>query len=325
VAIETFSTSIVENSFDLALSEGAASWSDDEIRSVTCESCGAQLIFDTHTKAQFCTYCGSSHIQEQSVEKTIPPAYLVPFSIASAQAYEAFKTWLTSRWFAPNDLKQSYKNNRLIGTYVPYWTYDAETYSHYTAQRGDHYYVTKTRTVNGKTETYQEQHTRWTNVSGAYDQSYDDILVCASSKIERSLATKIQGFDQQRLVSYLPDYLSGFLAERYSIDLKDGWELGRQIIDDRLNSEIRSTIGGDEIRLLNIHSEYDNVTFKHLLLPLWLSSYTYKQKLYHFMINGQSGAVSGEYPKSPLKIALAILGGCLVVALLYYLYITQIA
>lgn len=318
-AIEALATEIIENNFEQAITEDIDTWSDQDIRSVTCKSCGAQLVFEAHTKAQFCSYCGSSHIEEQAVENAIPPAYLIPFSITDKQAGESFKTWISKRWFAPNDLKKAYENGRLMGTYVPFWTFDSDTGSHYTADRGDHYYVTKTRTVNGKTETYQERHTRWTSVSGSFDHFFDDVLVCASSKIDGSLLNKIDGVDLSKLTGYQPQYLSGFFAERYSIPLKDGWDAGRAVIDRALESEARSLIGGDEVRFLKIHTTYEDITFKHILLPIWISSYTYKEKLFHFLINGQTGFVSGEYPKSPWKIGAAVIAGLAVLYLLYFL------
>jgi Zn finger protein HypA/HybF involved in hydrogenase expression len=318
-AVEKEQVEIVENSFEAALSEGARSWSDDDIKSVVCKNCGAELIFEAHTSARFCNYCGSSHVSEHETEKTIPPGYLIPFEITEKSAGQRFKVWIGKRWFAPNKLKSSYKNDRILGTYVPYWTFDTQTFNRYTAERGDYYYVTKTRTVNGKTETYQERHTRWTSVSGNYERFFDDVLVGASSKVDQSVLNKVDDFHLDALVSYKPDFLSGFFAERYSIPLEEGWTEGKSIIDRILESEITSEVGGDTIRMLDVQSHYDDLNFKHVLLPLWISSYVYNGKTYNFMINGQTGTVQGAYPKSPIKIALAILAGLVVLGIAYVL------
>ncbi len=317
VDIEKLAVSIVENCFQSAMSDGMRSWSEDDIQSVRCQNCGAELIFGTHTKAQFCAYCGSSHIKVHDNEKTIPPGYLIPFKIPEKQAYQGFKTWIQKRWFAPSNLKTSYKDNRLIGTYIPYWTYDTQTQSFYSAQRGDYYYVTRTRVVNGKTETYQERKTRWTPVSGQYDLFFDDVLVCASQEIGKETYKDLTNYGLSDIEVYQSHYLSGFMAERYSVSLEDGWEQGKRFVDARLNTDIRQRIGGDEISGLRIHTTYDNITYKHILLPMWLSSYMYNQKTYRFMINGQSGKVSGQYPKSALKITLAVMLAMAVLMLLY--------
>ncbi len=309
---------IEERCFETALAEGVRTWNDDDIKSFSCKSCGAELIFDAHTQAQFCNYCGSSHITFQEAENTIPPQYLVPFTVTEKEAGNRFKEWIVKRWFAPNDLKNSYKNNKLLGTYIPHWTYDSNTYSYYTAQRGDYYYVTRTRTVNGKTETYQERRTRWTPVSGDYKRFFDDVLIRASKKVDEGMINKIQPFGLNELVGYKPEYLSGFFAERYSVSLEEGWEDGKREINQNLEMEITRRIGGDTVRFLNIQTQYNDVTFKHILLPVWLSSFNYHEKVYQFMINGQSGRVIGEYPKSAIKITLAVIAGLLVAGAIAY-------
>jgi len=314
---------VVENPFKEALGEGMRSWAEEDIKAISCKNCGAELIFDAHTKAQFCTYCGSSHISEHAPEKTIPPGYVVPFKIDEKSALGRFKTWIGKRWFAPNALKTAYQSNRLVGSYIPYWTFDTQTFSRYTAERGDYYYVTKTRVVNGKTETYQERHTRWTSVRGDYQKFYDDVLIPASDKVDHQMLDRADDFHIDEMVMYQSDYLSGFIAERYSIDLEKGWELGKNNIDQMLNTEIRHAIGGDEVRSLRIETHYDDLTFKHLLLPLWMSTYQFQSKLYHFIINGQTGTVHGNYPKSPVKIALAVLLGIVILVVGYILIANQ--
>jgi len=322
-AVEKEQVAIVENPFAQAMQEGARSWTEDDIKAIICKNCGAQLIFEMHSKAQFCNYCGSSHVSEHAPEKTIPPGYLIPFGISEKTAGQRFKEWIKKRWFAPNDLKSSYKNDKLLGTYIPYWTYDTQTFNQYTAERGDYYYVTKTRTVNGKTETYQERHTRWTHVSGDYDRFFDDVLVGASSKVDQNILGKVDDFNLEALVTYKPDFLSGFFAERYSVSLEEGWQAGQTIIHNALEAEITNVVGGDTIRMLEVQTQYDALKYKHVLLPLWISSYLYKDKTYHFMINGQTGSVQGAYPKSVIKIALAILAGAVLIGVAYILIAGQ--
>ena len=313
--IEGDNQEIVERCFESALAEGVRTWDQDDIKSIKCKNCGAEIIFNPSVQAQFCNYCGSSHITVQEAEKTIAPNYLAPFEVSEKEAGEHFKKWIGNKWLAPNDLKNSYKNNRILGTYVPYWTYDSNTHSYYTAQRGDYYYVTRTRTVDGKTETYQERRTRWTPVRGNYNEFFDDVLITASDRVNRHMIEKIEPFNLKNLKVYNPNYLSGFYAERYSVPLEQGWDYGKEEINSEIQRGVRRKIGGDEVRFLNIKTQYENIRFKHILLPVWMSSFNYKSEAYNFMVNGQTGDVDGEYPKSPVKIAiiifiiLAVIGG----------------
>ncbi|KHF32922.1 hypothetical protein CM49_04811 [Paenibacillus sp. P1XP2] len=106
---------------------------------------------------------------------------------------------------------------------------------------------------------------------------------------------------------YKPEFLSGFVAERYNVSLRDGWSEARYRIDQALESRIKSKIGGDEIRNLEIDTGYYDRTYKHILLPLWNATYTFKNKTYHYMVNGETGSVSGKVPRSGWKITFFIL------------------
>jgi DNA-directed RNA polymerase subunit RPC12/RpoP len=309
---------IIELCFESALKEDLSTWDEAEVQSFSCKNCGAEVIFEAHTQAKFCNYCGSSYISLHETQKTIPPHYLVPFKVDQQEAEEKFKQWISKRWFAPNDLKKEYNNHQLLGTYIPYWTYDTHTYSYYTADRGDYYYVTRTRVVDGKTQTYQERKIRWTHVRGDYPRFFDDVLIRASNKVDELMLKKIEPFNLTALVAYKPEYLSGFFAERYSISLEDGWTFGIKIIDDSLKSEITGKIGGDQVRFLNVDTAYNSITYKHILLPIWLSSYQYQTKVYHFMVNGQNGIVHGDFPKSPWKIAGAVLLTLTIILIIAY-------
>lgn len=309
----------VKKCFHEAMKSGVRSWTDDDVETLSCGNCGAELFFDGHSKSQFCGYCGSSHIRAQKVDQTIPPDDVIPFKISEKKARESFENWLKGKWFAPKDIKKAFERASLTGTYIPYWSYDTETSSHYTAQRGDHYYVTRTRRVNGKTQTVRERRTRWRRVSGGYDKKYEDVLVCASSKIDEDILSGISGFSLKEKAVYRPEYLSGFMAERYSVSLDDGWIKGKQSIDQDLKHDITGRIGGDVVRGLNVHSQYDDLKFKHLLAPLWICSYQYKQRTYHFMVHGQSGRVSGKYPKCAKKIAFVLFFSVVMLVIIYLL------
>lgn len=295
---------IIENDFFEYKNMEGIQWSEeDAVVTINCESCGSELVMNANTVADFCSYCGSSHISKDEGSDLIKPNYLVPFKIPRDKAITRFKDWTKGKFFAPSSLKNEAKNSKLEGIYLPYWTYDSDVYTDYKASRGDYYYVTRTRTVDGKTQTYQERRTRWTRVSGDYSKFYDDVTVQAYSQFNTSLIEKIKPFDLTELVPYGSEYLAGFFAQKYSIDLDKGWIESKSQINNDLQSCVKRKIGGDVVSGLNLSTSYSNVTFKHVLLPLWVSSYDFKGKMYNFYVNGQTGEVQGEYPKSVVKIA----------------------
>jgi len=150
------------------------------------------------------------------------------------------------------------------------------------------------------------QHTQWTPVSGVVSNSFDDILIMASRSLPKQYADRLQPWDLQRLVPYADEYLSGFRAESYQVTLEQGFEEARQVMAEAIDSTIRQHIGGDEQNVTSVNTQYDNITFKHILLPVWLSAYRFKEKVYRILINARTGGVQGERPYSAFKIAAAI-------------------
>lgn len=301
---------IKEYDFEAAEDEALKDWGEEK-RVIKCESCGAETVLSQNSTADFCSFCGSSYIVNTEQTAGIAPESLVPFKISREKALGNFKAWINKRFFAPNDLKREYKGQRLTGMYIPFWTYDSDTYSTYTGEGGTYYFVTVTDWVeeNGqrKMVTRQERRIRWWPTSGVYTHYFDDVLVNASKQIDNRLMSALEPYNLQELEPYKPEYLSGFLAERYSINLKEGWGRAAGEIDSSIRVGVERQINADEVRNLSIRTSYRNVRYKHLLLPVWISSYNYKNKVYRYMVNGQTGEVQGHAPVSPWKVAILIL------------------
>lgn len=293
-------------------------------QTIHCESCGGESLIPELETAALCAFCGSPKILVQGDTVSIKPQTMIPFQISIEKAIASFKTWRTKRWFVPNEFKKANISSRLTGVYIPYWTFDSQTDSVYTAERGDHHYrtETKTRVVNGKTETYttQVRYTTWRWVSGEYDHFFDDLLIPASARYDGTLLKQLDDFNLKQLTEYKPEYLSGYIAERYSVSRREGWRIAKGRIDAALRQDIQSRIGGDEIRGLQIRTQYGGQTYKHILLPLWNAHYTYKGKPYRYMVNAQTGEVSGTFPRSPYKITLAILFSLAAVLAVYFFF-----
>ncbi|MDF1663812.1 MAG: hypothetical protein P1V97_18725 [Planctomycetota bacterium] len=277
-----------------------------EQQTVDCTACGAQTTFQENLVASECPYCDTPLVMTKTSKKGIKPRSLLPFKIVQQVALEKFRAWLKTRWFAPNKLKSYAQRGVIKGVYVPHWTYDSYTRTQYTGQRGEHYWVTETytETVNGQSETKTRQvrKTRWYPASGTVSRNFDDVLVVASESLPRSYAEALEPWDLEALVPYQDEYLSGFQAESYGIDLRRGFERAKELMAPTIYSDIKRDIGGDEQRVSSQSTTYNNVTFKHILLPIWISSYRFKEKVYRFLVNARTGEVQGERPYSIWKI-----------------------
>lgn len=283
-----------------------------EVATVKCQSCGATVTLNPNVTSDQCPYCASSLVVSGgSTSQVLKPRSLVPFKIDHRTASDSFRTWIKKRWFAPTKLKQVTSHDRMQGLYVPYWTYDADTSSNYTGQRGDYYYETETYTTteNGRSVTKQRQvrRTRWTSVSGHVYAEFDDVLVVASTSLPEKYTRRLTPWYLKELQPYDDRYLSGFRTESYQVDVASGLDEAKKIMDVTIRENVRQDIGGDEQRIFSVHTAYKDITFKHILLPVWISAYRYKDKVYRLLINGQTGEVQGERPYSAIKIILTVL------------------
>ena len=296
----------------------------EEVRSTSCPNCGAVIEFQGASHATDCPFCATPVVVDTGARRHIKPQAVVPFALTEDQARDALTKWLGSLWFAPNGLLEyTRKGRRMAGIYVPFWTFDADSASRYSGQRGEHYYETRTVTVNvnGRSEQRQEQvrHTRWHPVSGQVSRFFDDMLVMASNSLPRRLGEELTPWDMGQIVGYSPDFLAGFQAEGYTVTLADGHSLARERMAQIIESDVRRDIGGDEQRITNIDSRFDGESFKHILLPIWTAAYKYSGKSYQFMVNGQTGEVQGQRPYSWWKIGFTVLAVAVVVGAAVFL------
>jgi hypothetical protein len=246
----------------------------------------------------------------------IKPRGLLPFAMDEAAARVALTDWLGSLWFAPSGLMDyARKGRKMNGIYVPYWTFDADTKSRYSGQRGTHYYETRTVMRDGKRQQVRVRKTRWRAASGRVGRFFDDVLVLASQSLPKKYTDGLEPWDLSALEPYKPDYLAGFRAEGYQVELVDGFTEARDFMDRMILRDVKYDIGGDEQRVSNVDTAVDDVTFKHILLPVWLAAYKYRGRAFRFVVNGRTGRVQGERPYSAWKITFAVLLG-LIVALI---------
>ncbi|MEI7658296.1 MAG: hypothetical protein WCK33_09555 [Phycisphaerae bacterium] len=302
-----------------------------EVIEVTCQACSAHVRLEENTSSRACPFCGSNIVASGVSTRVIKPRSILPFTVTRAAAQQAFRKWIASRWFAPSALKRLasiegdavYKGanaSALAGLYMPYWTYDCRATTRYTGMRGDHYYVSvqRTRIVNGKTESYttQERRTRWTPAAGVVMDDFNDVLVVASDALPTEQIAGIEDWDLPALTPYQDEYVSGFRAQTYTVDLRGGFDGAKAKMEPTIDATIRRDIGGDVQTITSKDSTFRDITFKHILVPVWVSAYRYNGAAYRFLVNGRSGSVAGNRPYSAWKITFFTLACLAVVCLI---------
>ena len=277
----------------------------------TCNGCGATVQFEPPQVAGNCPFCAANIVmQPKESDPLVAPDAVLPFAVPKPTATTSVVDWLASRWFAPNALKAIAKPEGIRGIYLPFWTFDANSRTPYRGKRGDYYYetITQTEMVDGRPveREVQQRHTQWHNVQGELSLKFNDVLVAASKSIEASRLAKLAPWELAKVKPYEPAYLSGFQSQRYQVELTDAFASGRASMDAKVESAISNQIGGDEQQIDDFQIQYSGLTFKHLLLPVWIGAYRFQGKVYQVIVNAQTGEVQGERPYSIGKILMAI-------------------
>lgn len=308
---------VEELDFEAAIERMAGAAPVQQTDTVQCNGCRAVLTLASNITSLSCPFCGTNIVNQGRSTSLIQPNAVLPFAIKREAAVESYRKWIKSRWFAPSKLKsQSMLDATLKGLYLPAWTYDSDTTTPYTGERGDAYYVSVTVMVNGKPQVRQERRIRWRSVSGTVFVHFDDVLVHASQTLPENLKERLAPWDLKTCLPYRDDYLAGFTAECYQTDLKQGFGIAKQKMAPEIDEAIREDIGGDEQRITSRSPRYSRVTFKHILLPVWVSAYRFNGKVFQFLINARTGEVQGQRPYSAIKIAMAVIAGLIVVGII---------
>jgi hypothetical protein len=316
------SAAIQENDLFTALQnigDEGRGW-DAAKKSVKCQSCQAISVFDPARVAQRCDFCGSSAlVPYEQTRAPIRPESLLEFRVPETRVRESIRQWYGSRFWAPNALKSRALTDTVHGVYLPYWTFDAQVHADWTAQAGYHYYETEYYTDSqGQRQSRQVQKTRWVPASGSIDHFFDDELVPASKGVHPGLLRSIEPFPTTTdLKPYDPAFLSGWVVEQYQIDLVAAAQNSRRLMEQKTEAMCAAEVPGDTHRFLNVDADFSRQTFKHILVPVWLLTYTYGATSYQVVVNGYTGAIAGEHPISFWKVAFAVLLALIVAAIIF--------
>ena len=276
-----------------------------EVVEIKCRQCGATTTLEPNISAAKCVFCSTPLILSQAAVKRFwQPEYLLPFKVTTKESGANFKNWLGKKWFLPAELKKGgVYTDMFRGVYLPFWTYDANTYTKYTGERG----VDRTQTSrNNKGEQVQRTVTDWYPALGEVSIPFDDIVVPAATTLSPKIMSQLTNWDMMNCVAYRHEFVAGFTTEIYQIDFREGIEKAKEKMDNVIDSTIRADIGGDKQKIKNKDTQYNDLMFKLLLLPIWISAFKFNGKLYQFVVNGRTGQVVGEYPKSTSKIVMLV-------------------
>lgn len=292
----------------------AEQWNDDSVV-FGCENCGAKVVLDKSETAKCCPFCGTAHVVKLEELSGIKPNAVLPFKLALNQAAERCKAWAKKKIFAPKAFKKTLSPENVKGVYAPCFTFDSKTESKYVGRIG----VTHTRTVGSGKNKRVETYTVWKRISGRYSYDFDDVTVFAGDKIPQERLRKLAPFDTNNSKKYESEYLLGFMAYRYEKDIKTSWGDAKKEMDKRLRNLILSQYHYDKVDFLDVSTSHSDVTYKYVMLPVYVGNYKFKKKSYSFYVNGHTGKVTGKSPVSIIKVALTAVVSAVVLGAIVWL------
>lgn len=303
VNIVNDTSKIVEHNFTIRTARSIPV-AEKQSSTMQCRGCGAKVEISADCTATECAYCGASYVLAEKQEEAIIPDGVIPFKVHKNDVKETFTKWINKRWLAPGKLKQLYESDKIQGIYVPYWTFDADVVCDYSAEGGKR---RKEKVKNSDGSVTEKTVTDWYHTHGRVKEFFDDVLVKASKNLKPSLLKGVEPYDTKReLASYSPEYLSGYGAECYTVSLEDAHREANSIMERELEQMAEQDVRRryDDVRNVRIAPDYREETYKHILIPVYSTAFTYNNKNYTVLINGQTGKIKGDYPKSPVKIAI---------------------
>ena len=273
-------------------SKAGSEWNESDLVDLStgcCPSCGAELIGDANTIATVCPCCGNTQIVQQRVKGLLKPEYVIPFQLEKKAATEALKEFYKNKKLLPNFFKEENRIGAIQGLYVPFWLFDAKS------QGSISYKATKVK--KWSTSSYNYTQTDHYSVLREGGLNFTKIPVDGSEKMNDDYMDAIEPFDYNKMKDFMPAYLSGYLAEKYDVDVEASKGRAIKRIKNSFESQFRKTVKGyvtvvKERASVNV----ENGKVSYSLFPVWVLNSKYKNENYQFIMNGQSGRLVGKLP-----------------------------
>jgi hypothetical protein len=223
--------------------------------------------------------------------RVLRPKRVIPFRVDRQQAESKLRAWLGRGFWRPGDLAESAIIANFTKAYVPYWVFAARTHTYWTADSSQVPFGAKAS---------------WYPVTGEHRGEYQGMLVGASSALAPAETTSLCPFDLSAGVEPESIDLQSVTVEQFTVHRKYARPLARQGIEHREQAACAGKYLPHGNRNLKVNVRLDDLRSEPVLLPVWIMAYRYRDKLYRFLLNGQTGQTTGEAPVSKLKIGIAV-------------------
>jgi len=274
-----------------------------------CCGCGASMSYDASAGALRCPFCGSERMDRKQDARVLAPDRVVPFRYDRAAAEQAMRGWLGKGFWRPGDLSERAAIVKMMPVYVPYWVFQARTHTYWTAD---------------SSQTPFGARGDWYPLTGEHRGDYAGLLVGAGGALAPAETAALCPFDLAEGAPPEEVDLENVTVEQFSVGRKYARPLARQGLESHELQACTVQYVPGRARNGKVNVKIEGLAGRPVLLPVWVMAYRYRERVYRFLVNGQTGRSTGQapfsYAKLALLIALLVVGGlamfCLLVGLI---------
>ena len=279
-------------------------WSEedqDSMRAFVCPSCAGEILSDETTAATFCPYCGNPTIMPGRLSGGLKPDALIPFKTTKEDAQAAFLKLCKGKPLLPKEFTKKQQLEKITGIYVPFWLHDCSG-----GMTGS-YKATRIHTWSDSTYNYTK--TDHFLLKRSATAEFSGIPMDASTKMDDVFMESIEPYDYSQLVAFDKAYLTGFFADKYDVPSEEGEDRIYKRVDNTLSDLVAPSLAGYATVLPTSRQvKVDQGKARYVLMPVWILNTKYKDKIYTFAMNGQTGKMTGSLPVCSKRSALWFAG-----------------
>ncbi len=285
-----------------------------------CKKCGQSTSINDNEVFFECQNCGNNAMNSEAYDHNpIAPSSIIPFSISNEEAEGVFTKWISKGFWYDSDLKSMSIADNLEGHYVPFWTFDAQTENRWSGESGRYYYEQEWHTdAKGNRVSRSVRRTSWTYRQGNFKHFFDDVLISGNESLTQDYVSQVYPYQLQALKPLNEKYILGWQAKSYEKSVEQCYQTAKEYMSKQIQGMSAGFLTQDTYRNLQVESNFSSETFKLIILPIWICTYLFKGKSYHFIINGQTGRIHGIKPLNKVKIGVAIVLAILAIIAFFY-------
>jgi len=255
--------------------------------SFQCAGCGASMSYSIKRQSLRCPFCGGTNLEKSEDHKVIAPTKVIPFRIDEEKAREIMRAAIGKGFWRPPDLSKRAVVTNMVPVYVPYWVFSAEVNTYWTADTS---------------QTPGHARGDWFPMSGEHQASYQDVVVGASGALTPNETLQLCPFDSQAGVPPEDVDLDQYTVEQFNVARKYARPLAQSNFEALERKAVDTKFVPPRSRNVKVNLRIQNMQSQPMLLPIWIMAYQYKDQVYRFLINGQTGHSTGQTPFSYRKL-----------------------